>query len=140
MSTRPRSDSTPFTVQRLWPLQGPRHFRPRQYRAALGLNIHPGLFCNSVNRREGCFHGKLAASRSGFNVTVGQRSLEYLTDREVVQLARQIMPAKRRRIAICESDRIVKPANETRALRNSPAKFYLGNALAVRPETWRPTK
>jgi hypothetical protein len=43
MSTRPRSDSTPFTVQRLWPLQGPRHFRPRQFRAALGLNIHPGL-------------------------------------------------------------------------------------------------
>jgi hypothetical protein len=25
------------------PLQRPRHFRPRQYRAALGLNIYPGL-------------------------------------------------------------------------------------------------
>jgi hypothetical protein len=81
-----------------------------------------------------------AAASTAVNVTVGKRSREYLTDREVVQLAHQIMPAKRRRIAICESDRIVKPADETRALRNSPAKFYLGNALAVRPETWRPTK
>ena len=46
------------------------------------MNIHP-----SLNRWEGCFHGKLAASPSGaVNVTVGKRSREYLTDREVERL------------------------------------------------------
>jgi hypothetical protein len=47
------------------------------------------LICNSTDGWEGYFHGKRTASRRGsnlINVTVGKRSREYLTDREVERL------------------------------------------------------
>jgi hypothetical protein len=61
---------------------------------ALGLNIHPGLLhvliiCNSTNRRGAVSMENLRlreAAPTPVNVTVGQRSREYLTDREVERL------------------------------------------------------
>src|SRR6516162_5482779 len=76
-----------------------------------------------MNRREGCFHGKLAASRSGFNrinVTVGQRSREYLTDREVerlIEAAKQNRSGHRDATAILVAYRHGLRASELVALR-----------------------
>jgi integrase len=76
-----------------------------------------------VNRREGCFHGKLAASRSGstaVNVTVGKRSREYLTDREVerlIEAAKQNRSGHRDATAILVAYRHGLRASELAALR-----------------------
>src|SRR6516225_2019962 len=76
-----------------------------------------------MNRREGCFHAKLAASRSGstsVNVTVGQRSREYLTDREVerlIEAAKQNRSGHRDATAILVAYRHGLRASELVALR-----------------------
>src|SRR5262249_58934099 len=81
------------------------------------------LICNSMNRRESCFHGKLAASPSGsnlINVTVGQRSREYLTDREVerlIEAAKQNRSGHRDATAILVAYRHGLRASELVALR-----------------------
>jgi hypothetical protein len=44
------------------------------------------MICNSIDRRAGYFHGKIAPPGEGSNlisVTVGRRGREYLIEREV---------------------------------------------------------
>jgi site-specific recombinase XerC len=83
------------------------------------------VICNSTNRREGCFRGKLAASRTGstsVNVTVGKRSREYLIDREVERL---IEAAKQNRSRHRDATAILvayRDGHDTRAIQ-----AYLGH-------------
>ena len=66
---------------------GPKGLLPSAFSmvTALRLCYTSIQICNSTDRHEGYFDGKLAASRS-VNVTVGRRSREYLTEREVERL------------------------------------------------------
>ena len=78
---------------------------------------------NSTDRWEGYFHGKLAASQAAptsVNVTVGRRSREYLTEREVerlIEAAKQNRSGHRDATAILVAYRHGLRASEMVALR-----------------------
>jgi integrase len=90
---------------------------------------HPGLLhlisdiCNSMNRREGCSMENLRlgeAARTSVNVTVGKRSREYLTDREVerlIEAAKQNRSGHRDATAILVAYRHGLGSSELVALR-----------------------
>ena len=79
--------------------------------------------CNSTNGQEGYFHGKLAASRGGSNVSKcnsWQRGREYLTEREVerlIEAAKQNRSGHRDATAILVAYRHGLRASELVALR-----------------------
>ena len=89
---------------------------------ALDSVTHPQI-CNSTDRQEGYFHGKLRLHRgppTSVNVTVGRRSREYLTEREVerlIEVAKQNRSGHRDATAILVAYRHGLRASEIVALR-----------------------